>query len=45
MGTEGSTMSFIINIISLVFTMIRGWFSILGDIGIDGIADLFSGVM
>lgn len=38
-------MSFIINVLSLVFTMIRGWFSILGDIGIDGIADLLGEVM
>ena len=39
-------MTFILNLINLIFTMLSGWFSILGDIGIDelsSILGLFAG--
>jgi len=44
--TEGHNMTFILNLINLIFTMLSGWFSILGDIGIDelsSILGLFAG--
>lgn len=37
-------MTIFINLISLIFTMLSGWMSILGGLGLDGIIDLLGGV-